>query len=197
MPDFLSKIKNKMASRGDEAAVEGPPFIPACFAGAGSLADNFQHETGAHGWGNAELQNYTDREHCSFMQPSDDASTHQLVLRAHADNATGRFESARLRSRFCLRDGPGGAARGFLVASITAPVASKNDLSALARTKNDDPSQRASGPRSGCSRPNRSPGRRTARSTSLRRGTGGARTDCASTGVSIMVKTTTSTASGR
>jgi hypothetical protein len=122
MPDFLSKIKDKFSQTNSvDTAVDRPPFRSACFTGTGSLSDSFQHETGAHGWGNAELQNYIDAQDCSFMQASDDSR--RLVLRARMDNAGGRFESARLRSRFSLRDGPGGAERGFLVARISAPVA--------------------------------------------------------------------------
>jgi hypothetical protein len=131
MPNFLSQLKNKLAlSDHDDASPDAPAFRPPCFSGTGTFTDSFKHELGAHGWGNNELQNYVDSGHCSFASSDASASSsdsgsggHPLVIRAHAQNEAGRFESARLRSKFTLADGPGGASRGFLWAKITAPVA--------------------------------------------------------------------------
>jgi hypothetical protein len=131
MPNFLSQLKNKLAlSDHNDASPDAPAFRPPCFSGAGALADSFKHELGAHGWGNNELQNYVDGGHCSFVNSDVSVSSsgsgsggHPLVIRAHAQSEAGRFESARLRSKFTLADGPGGATRGYLWAKITAPVA--------------------------------------------------------------------------
>jgi hypothetical protein len=128
MPNFLSSLKSKLSpGSADAAAADLSSFRPPCFrTGVDTISDSFKHETGAHGWGNAELQNYINEPRCSFMRPStlSTDTDKQLVICAHADNAAGRFESARLRSKFTLGDGPMGPQKGFLWARITAPVAS-------------------------------------------------------------------------
>jgi hypothetical protein len=121
MPSFISALKAKLSSASppEEDALA---FRPACLASNHEpntqLTSSFSHELGAHGWGNAELQNYTASDECSFMRDG------RLVVCGHVNNATERYESARLRSQFTLADGPGGKDRGFLRAKITAPVAS-------------------------------------------------------------------------
>ncbi|KAI9699856.1 MAG: hypothetical protein M1820_007031 [Bogoriella megaspora] len=82
------------------------------------VSQHFQHEQGAHGWGNNEAENYTDSSNNSFH-----TADHKLVLRAIANSSApdhlARYTSARLISHQKL-----GRQRGCLVATITAPCAS-------------------------------------------------------------------------
>lgn len=74
------------------------------------LVNGWRHETGASGWGNAELQDYTNDQRNSYV----DGTT--LVMKAIVE--PGRITSARLTSHKTLeRD------RGYLMARITAPSA--------------------------------------------------------------------------
>lgn len=140
------------------------PYWAATFALGKQVSDEWVQEQGDHGWGNNELQNYTDSTENAFFR----ANSHGhpcLVLRAVVQR--GRATSARLTSRMTL-----GRDEGYLSAHITAPSARKMDpfLSYLC-TVADLLEQAACGPRSGCCRGSRSRGRRTARSTSWSRGT--------------------------
>jgi beta-glucanase (GH16 family) len=74
------------------------------------LINGWRHETGASGWGNAELQDYTNDQRNSHV----DGTT--LIMKAIVE--PGRITSARLTSHKTLeRD------RGYLSARITAPSA--------------------------------------------------------------------------
>jgi len=81
-----------------------------------SVETNFRHETGQHGWGNAESQNYVSSPSNSFHDNS------SLILRAIIDSTLSspseQYTSARLTSHATL-----GRPRGCLTAHITAPVA--------------------------------------------------------------------------
>ncbi|GAM89653.1 hypothetical protein ANO11243_076920 [Dothideomycetidae sp. 11243] len=81
-----------------------------------SISASFKHELGAHGWGNAEAQNYTDSEGNSFTSPQ---GIHIRALASSSNpQADQKFTSARLSSHQTLaRD------RGVLSARITGPVA--------------------------------------------------------------------------
>jgi beta-glucanase (GH16 family) len=81
-----------------------------------SLHSNlFTEETGAHGWGNNESQNYTSSPENSFFTPDN-----KLVLRAIANSSSSgdKFTSARLFTHKKLD-----RQRGCLSAVITAPCA--------------------------------------------------------------------------
>jgi hypothetical protein len=124
---MFSNLKDALRRHDPDATpgdIERSPFRPGCFTGQASLSECWKHELGAHGWGNNELQDYIDGADCSYLRPlpAGVEERHQLVICAHAEDRTGTFKSARLRSKFCLRDGPEGAARGYLSARITAPV---------------------------------------------------------------------------
>jgi beta-glucanase (GH16 family) len=74
------------------------------------LINGWRHETGASGWGNQELQEYTNDQRNAYVDGS------SLVMKAIVE--PGRITSARLTSHKTLeRD------RGYLVARITAPSA--------------------------------------------------------------------------
>ncbi|KAL1303813.1 hypothetical protein AAFC00_000274 [Neodothiora populina] len=82
------------------------------------VSSNFYHETGQHGWGNNESQNYVDSPANSFHTPQGDALVvRALINHAHPDPAQ-KFTSARLSSHQTLS-----RSRGCLSAVITAPVA--------------------------------------------------------------------------
>ncbi|KAH8598940.1 concanavalin A-like lectin/glucanase domain-containing protein, partial [Bisporella sp. PMI_857] len=83
-----------------------PSFNPAT-----PVSGNFKHQTGAHGWGNNELQNYVPAPENSFYTPDG-----KLIVRAIARN--GQFTSARLTSHMPLSK-----QRGSLVAVATPPCA--------------------------------------------------------------------------
>lgn len=94
------------------AAYWAPTFHPSK-----AVSDDFSHETGQSGWGNAELQNYTASGANSFFTPAG-----QLVLRAVARSGAPtqeeRYTSARLTTRRTLA-----RQRGCLEVRLTAPCA--------------------------------------------------------------------------
>ncbi|KAF2008019.1 glycoside hydrolase family 16 protein [Amniculicola lignicola CBS 123094] len=75
------------------------------------VSTSFNHELGAHGWGNNESQNYVASPQNSFHTPAN-----QLVVRAIAQN--GSYTSARLTSHQKLS-----RPKGYLEAKILAPCA--------------------------------------------------------------------------
>ena len=75
------------------------------------LSRDWRQETGASGWGNAELQDYTTDERNSHIDGNG------LSLRAVVEPQ--RITSARLTSHQTL-----GKDKGYLMARITAPSAS-------------------------------------------------------------------------
>jgi hypothetical protein len=81
------------------------------------LSQDWRQETGAHGWGNAELQDYTTDERNSCIRAVG-SGAYALSIRAIAEPQ--RITSARLTSHQKLsRD------KGYLTARITAPSASE------------------------------------------------------------------------
>lgn len=90
------------------------PYWKPAFDPSTPVSSLFKQETGAHGWGNNESQNYTDRAENCFFTPD-----HKLVLSGSVNSsAPDRYTSARLISHQKLdRD------RGCLTAVLTAPVA--------------------------------------------------------------------------
>ena len=82
------------------------------------ISQDWDAKLGAGGWGNNELQNYTNTPQNSFQTPD-----HKLIVRATAQNNNpdpGRkYTSARLVSRQTL-----GRDRGVLSAVLTSPCAS-------------------------------------------------------------------------
>lgn len=93
---------------------QSPAYWQPAFNPSTPISQIFQQETGAHGWGNNEAQNYTaDPTNC-FFTPNN-----QLVLRAIANSAApDKYTSARLISHQKL-----GRQRGCLTASLKAPCA--------------------------------------------------------------------------
>jgi len=90
---------------------EQKPYWQPSFNAATPVAQEFKHQTGAHGWGNNELQNYTPDGANSFH-----TADGKLVLRAISSN--GQFTSARLTSHATLSK-----QRGSLVVVATPPCA--------------------------------------------------------------------------
>ena len=76
----------------------------------------WRHETGASGWGNNELQDYTISDANAFFGQSWNGAG-CLVIRAIVEE--NKFTSARLTSRKSLE-----RCRGYLQARIKAPSAS-------------------------------------------------------------------------
>jgi hypothetical protein len=74
------------------------------------VSHNFRHELGDHGWGNNEVQNYTDNPANSFHHDN------RLIVRGIVQN--GSYTSARLTSHQTLS-----RARGYLTATILSPTA--------------------------------------------------------------------------
>lgn len=101
------------------------PYWTAVFSPDVPISQEWRYETGAHGWGNNELEDYTTSPENSFIRPST-PGTHALVIRAAVRGAA--VTSARLTSRATL-----GRDRGYLCARITAPSASKHPAPAAPR----------------------------------------------------------------
>lgn len=93
----------------DQTPLHPPP--QQYWAAKWDLTNGWRHETGASGWGNAELQDYTTSPQNSYV----DGST--LVMKAIVE-PSGRITSARLTSHKTLE-----RERGYLSARITAPSA--------------------------------------------------------------------------
>jgi hypothetical protein len=90
------------------------PYWQAAFNPSTSISQIFQQETGAHGWGNNESQNYTTDSRNCFFTPDN-----KLVLRAIAEPSNeNKYTSARLISHQKLD-----RQRGCLTAILTAPCA--------------------------------------------------------------------------
>ncbi|RMZ90628.1 hypothetical protein DV736_g2142, partial [Chaetothyriales sp. CBS 134916] len=89
----------------------GPPGVywRAKFDPNSAVSEEWEHKQGDHGWGNNELQNYTDSPQNSFY-----SGDGKLVLRAISQG--GRYTSARLVSRQRLSK-----PRGCLTAWLTSP----------------------------------------------------------------------------
>jgi hypothetical protein len=203
MPNLLSNLRGTLLGHKpdlSDTGIERPPFRPVCFAGQGSLTDSWSHELGGHGWGNNELQNYVDDTDCSYLRSRSNTlhPGNQMVLCAHAEDHTGTFKSARLRSKFALRDGPDGAARGYLCARITAPVSGKssNAITVAFRSTHSH-IQVVHGLHSGCCRANPSHGQQMAKLTYSRLGTVVGKMGAVFIGESTMARTGTSTGCGR
>ncbi|TVY32879.1 Beta-glucanase, partial [Lachnellula occidentalis] len=92
-----------------------PPYWQPTFNPSIPISQLFQQETGAHGWGNNEAQNYTTDPNNSFFTPNN-----QLVLRAivNSSSPTNKHTSARLVSHQPLS-----RPRGYLTATLKAPCA--------------------------------------------------------------------------
>lgn len=67
--------------------------------GTGPDPSKWAHDLGEHGWGNAELQRYTDSRENSFVVADADATDGRaLVIRALRDSE-GRYTSARIKTQ--------------------------------------------------------------------------------------------------
>ncbi len=129
MPDFFKKlqaikasVENRIENRDHQSTSFSPSAAPnaywiASFDPSHPLTQEWRRETGAHGWGNAELENYTDSDRNSFFRPAPNGG-HCMVLKSIAENDT--LTSARLTSLASL-----GRPRGYLAATITGPSASE------------------------------------------------------------------------
>jgi len=86
------------------------------------ISSTFDHKTGQHGWGNNELQNYTDLPQNSFYASSSASQQPVLILQAiassNAPSQETKYTSARLVSRQTLS-----RSRGYLHIRATAPIA--------------------------------------------------------------------------
>ncbi|EKD12903.1 uncharacterized protein L3040_007060 [Drepanopeziza brunnea f. sp. 'multigermtubi'] len=91
------------------------PYWQPFFTPSTPVSALFQHETGAHGWGNNESQNYTAAAANSFFTPDG-----KLVVRAIVNHSLpeNKFTSARLVSHQTLD-----RQRGCLTAVLSAPCA--------------------------------------------------------------------------
>jgi len=87
-----------------------------------AVSSSFYHKTGQTGWGNNELQNYTDNPQNSFYSPSRFTNQPILILQAIANSQAPsqetKYTSARLVSHQTLS-----RQRGYLHIRVTAPIA--------------------------------------------------------------------------
>jgi len=87
-----------------------------------AVSNSFIHKTGQTGWGNNELQNYTDSPQNSFYSPSPSTNQPILILQAIANSQAPsqetKYTSARLVSHQTLS-----RQRGYLHIRVTAPIA--------------------------------------------------------------------------
>jgi len=94
------------ASEGGESRANGPfsktPIWQDEFArplGSGPDPRNWAHDLGDHGWGNAELQRYTDSRENAFVIADPEATDGRaLVIRAVRDGEGG-YTSARIKTQ--------------------------------------------------------------------------------------------------
>lgn len=138
MPNFLQKfnaikanIEEHLDSRSQSQsqshfATPSAAYWVASFTPDHPVSKEWRHETGAHGWGNNELEDYTNSERNSFFRPTA-FGAHCLVLKAVAE--PNSLTSARLTSLVAL-----GRDKGYLTARITAPSASTQYLFPLCCT---------------------------------------------------------------
>ncbi|KIW04763.1 uncharacterized protein PV09_03954 [Verruconis gallopava] len=115
-PQLQNAIKTPaVPSSGKSSATSVSIYWSADFSQSTAVSANFKHECGDWGWGNNELENYTDSEENSFH-----TQEKCLVLRAVVASAKVRdkYTSARLRTHQTLAK-----RRGYLEATISSPSA--------------------------------------------------------------------------
>ena len=126
---MFSKLKDHLKEQVQHFVDSNNPLEPAHISPPASaywkasmgpnvpLSQDWRQETGAHGWGNAELQDYTTDERNSSIRAVG-SGAYALSIRAIIEPQ--RITSARLTSHQKLsRD------KGYLTARITAPSASE------------------------------------------------------------------------
>jgi beta-glucanase (GH16 family) len=119
LKDLLNNLVKK--SKPDETSVSStktssnPPYWQADFSPSTPITANFTHEVGDWGWGNNELENYTDSPQNSYHTASN-----SLVIKAivNSKGSENKYTSARLTSKQLL-----GRCRGYIEATISAPSA--------------------------------------------------------------------------
>ena len=114
--DLLSKVVDSKPEKNSPSSSSTlSTFWQADFSPSSSVSANFNHECGDWGWGNNELENYTNSDENSFHTPND-----CLVVKAIVDSkkSNNKYTSARLTSKQLL------ARRcGYIEATISAPSA--------------------------------------------------------------------------
>lgn len=121
--DLLSKVVNKtnsdkssaLPSVSSSCTSNTPTYWQADFSSSTLVIENFNHELGDWGWGNNELENYTNTSENSFH-----TQNNCLVVKAivNSKSSTNKYKSARLTSKQLL------ARRcGYVEATISAPSA--------------------------------------------------------------------------
>jgi len=102
----VSSKSESAASVGLSAEAGGAPVVQTLiwhdeFAqpiGTGPDPSKWTHDLGDHGWGNAELQRYTDSRENAFVVADEEATDGRaLVIRARRDSE-GRYTSARIKT---------------------------------------------------------------------------------------------------
>ena len=140
---MFSKLKDHLKEQVQHFVDSNNPLEPAQISPPASaywkasmgpnvpVSQDWRQETGAHGWGNAELQDYTTDERNSCIRTVG-SGAYALSIRAIIEPQ--RITSARLTSHQKLsRD------KGYLTARITAPSASEF-LTAQMTQPNSNPS---------------------------------------------------------
>ena len=102
---------NRPSFPSHSPAAAAPAYWQPPFHASAPVSQEFKHQTGAHGWGNNELQNYTPEGANSFY-----TGDGKLVVRAISSG--GQYTSARLTSHATLS-----RQRGSLVVVATPPCA--------------------------------------------------------------------------
>ncbi|KZT03718.1 glycoside hydrolase family 16 protein [Laetiporus sulphureus 93-53] len=119
---FASRLGEKASSTPQGPLAPEPnvqTYWRADFSSLDAVAREWEYETGAHGWGNQELQNYTPPGHNTLVTPAG-----ELVILARArafrppEPPPGQYTSARLTSRQTFA-----RARGYVHAVLAVPCA--------------------------------------------------------------------------
>lgn len=113
-PNAPPPVPYSTKPRGSSQAPSTTAYWQGAFNPSTPVSQIFEQETGAHGWGNNESQNYTNDPKNSFFTPDG-----KLVLRGIVQSGAGdKYTSARLISHQKLD-----RQRGCLTAVLSPPCA--------------------------------------------------------------------------
>jgi beta-glucanase (GH16 family) len=116
---LLSSLKKKPqateTSTSTSSTATTQAYWQADFAATTPVNANFNHECGDWGWGNNELENYTDSDVNSFHTERNCLVVKAIVKSKSSEN---KYTSARLTSKQLLQ-----RSRGYVEATISAPSA--------------------------------------------------------------------------
>ena len=103
------------ASKPSGPLTAAPEYFRANFSQGTQVNSQVKHECGDWGWGNNELQNYTDSPENSFHTPDNKLVLRAVIANGRPDN---KYTSARLRVHHTLA-----RQNGYVEATISSPCA--------------------------------------------------------------------------